>query len=61
MATTAAQQGICGLTRNSPRFEWVCIAPVHDDGQHSHHLDQRGHHPRSERHLFVRRYPGTDH
>jgi hypothetical protein len=52
----------CGVTIRSPHYEWVCVNPVHDDPhQRSRQPDRRGYPPRSERHWFVRKWPGTDH
>jgi hypothetical protein len=47
----------CGVTRSTGRFEWVCVAAVHDTAkQRSGQLDSRGNPPRAERHYMVRRW-----
>lgn len=55
----------CGVTRVVSRFEWICVRDVHDDPPTEHHgqrstQPQHGYYPKSERHHFRRRYPGTE-
>jgi hypothetical protein len=63
-ATPTATKGSlvpCGVTRSTGHYEWTCVAAVHDtEKQRSRQLDSRGNPARAERHLFVRRWPGTD-
>lgn len=51
---------VCGAQQTINGKTWVCVRDVHDDG---HHTDQwyRGYPPRSQRHYYRRRYPGTNH
>lgn len=55
----ATTKPLCGVTRNTGRIEWICVRPVHDTGANKNRGFQvSGYYPQSERHHFVRRYPG---
>lgn len=56
----------CGVQRVIEGKVWVCVRYVHDDPPQARHgqrsqQQQHGYYPRSERHYYVRRYPGTEH
>ena len=56
----------CGVVRVIQGKEWICVKEVHDDPPKEGHGQKsaqwyHGYPPKSERHYFRRRYPGTDH
>jgi hypothetical protein len=57
-ASCAPQAPLCGVTRRTGRIEWVCVRPVHDTGSKNRGRQVTGYYPQSERHYFVRKYPG---
>lgn len=49
---------ICGITHQTARHEWVCIAEPHDSTkQRSDQPNHRGEWPRHMRHHFVNKHP----
>lgn len=63
----AARADVCGVEQTINGRVWVCVKPVHDDppqpghGQRSEQPTAYGYAPKSRRHYFVRKWPGTDH
>lgn len=55
------QKGICGVTKNSGRFEWICIKRPHARvySRRSGSLVFENN-PNVDRHYFVNRYPNRE-